>query len=136
MRLCFRKGDDSMSKKLPPAKDWRARSIDQWNTHTFFAYLQHAHREELKVDYFSAKGIKIDLSMIKRTFDEFGKEITKMFIDQCLKQYTSSSQYKVCTFWFMRTYMIAQVMPKAQEEYKRMQDVQVAAESNLDDLTF
>lgn len=124
-----------MAKKLPPAKDWKARDIKDWNTHTFFAYLCDAHRQRRGIDYFSAKGIKIDLSMIKRMFDEYGREETKMFIDECLKQYKGSAQFKVCTFWFMSTYMKAQVMPNVQLAMQR-QNMIAAEETEMDDIEF
>ncbi|PFJ08857.1 hypothetical protein COI90_32160, partial [Bacillus cereus] len=75
------------------------------------------------IDYFAAKGIKVDLTLIKRTFDEHGKEITKRFIDKCLKEYKGSPQYMVCTFWFMHTFMKAQIMPQLQIEQQRAQDM-------------
>ncbi|HGO9416648.1 TPA: hypothetical protein ACLBZX_005143 [Bacillus cereus] len=120
--------------KLPPAKDWQARNIEDWNSHTFFAYLQHAHRERRGIDYFAAKGIKVDLTLIKRTFDEHGKEITKRFIDKCLKEYKGSPQYMVCTFWFMHTFMKAQIMPQLQIEQQRAQDI--ADEEDYEELQF
>ncbi|MEI5921019.1 hypothetical protein WBU96_28205 [Bacillus albus] len=123
-------------KKLPPAKNWQERNIDDWNAVTFFNYLCDKHRELRGIDYFASRGVKIDNVMLKQMYEKHGKLETKLFIDQCLKEYKGSPQYKVCTFMFMRTYMIAQVMPKVQEGIKRSEEIKTASEANLDDLTF
>lgn len=122
--------------KLPPAKNWKERNINDWNAVTFFNYLCDQHRKVRGIDYFSSRGVKMDNVAIKQTYEKYGKEETKEFIDQCLKEYTGSAKFKVCTFWFMRTYMIAQIMPQVQESIKRRGDLQVAAEADLDDMEF
>jgi len=133
----YAKGADSMArKKLPPAKNWQERNIDDWNAVTFFNYLCDKHREVRGIDYFASRGVKIDNAMIKQMYEKHGKLETKLFIEECLKEYTPSPKYKVCSFMFMRTYMIAQVMPKVQEGIKRNEEIKTASEANLDDLTF
>ncbi|MCU5554882.1 hypothetical protein OCB15_18230 [Bacillus cereus] len=122
--------------KLPPAKNWKERNINDWNAVTFFNYLCDQHRKVRGIDYFSSRGVKMDNVAIKQTYEKYGKEETKEFIDQCLKEYAGSAKFKVCTFWFMRTYMIAQIMPQVQESIKRRGDLQVAAEADLDDMEF
>ncbi|WP_431819282.1 hypothetical protein LWL40_27560 (plasmid) [Bacillus thuringiensis] len=124
-----------MAKKLPPAKDWEARDIKDWNSHTFFAYLCDAHRQRRGIDYISSKGIALDLTLIKRMFEQYGKEETKMFIDQCLKQYTGNGRFKIASFWFMSTYMKAQVMPDVQLAMQRQKQIAVE-ETNLDEIEF
>lgn len=101
--------------KLPAAKDWKARSIQDWNAHTFYAYLRDMHKEIRGVDYFAAKGVRVDMSLIKQTYEELGKEITKDFITQALRQYKPRGNFKVCTFMFMYTYMRATIVPTLQE---------------------
>lgn len=124
-----------MAKKLPPAKDWQARDIKDWNSHTFFAYLCDQHRKRRGIDYISSKGISLDMTLIKRMFEQYGKEETKMFIDECLKQYSGGARYKIATFWFMSTYMKAQVMPDIQLAMKRREQTAVE-QDDLDDIEF
>lgn len=123
-------------KKLPPAKNWKERDIDDWNAVTFFNFLCEKHREVLGIDYFASRGVKLDNAMIKQMYEKHGKLETKMFIEGCLKDYTPTAKYRVCSFMFMRTYMLAQVMPKVLDSIKRMDELKIASEENLDDLTF
>ncbi|PFQ72420.1 MULTISPECIES: hypothetical protein [Bacillus] len=124
-----------MAKKLPPAKDWQARDIKDWNSHTFYAYLCAEHRKRRGIDYFSSKGITVDMTMIKRMYQKHGNEATKMFIDECLKRYTGGAKFKVATFWFMSTYMQAQVMPDVQLAMQR-QSMIAQEETEMDDIEF
>lgn len=123
-------------KKLPPAKYWKERDIDDWNAVTFFNFLCDKHREVRGVDYFASRGVKLDNAMIKQMYEKHGKLETKMFIEECLKEYKSSPKYKVCSFMFMRTYMLAQVMPKVLDSIKYIEELEIVPEDNLDDLTF
>ncbi|MEC0037228.1 hypothetical protein P4L29_22790 [Bacillus cereus] len=122
--------------KLPHAKNWRERNIDDWNATTFFNYLCDQHRIVRGIDYITKTTVKMDMILINQVYKKYGRLETKNFIDKCLKDYNGTAQYKICTFWFMRTYMLAQVMPQVQEGIKRTEDIQNALEENLDDLTF
>jgi hypothetical protein len=111
--------------KLPPAKDWQARHIDDWNAHTFYAYLRDMHREIRQLDYFAARGLKVDLSLIKQDYEAYGKIALKLFIEQALKEYKGTAKYMICTYNFMHTYMMAQVMPKIQVQEARQEEAAV-----------
>jgi hypothetical protein len=118
------KGSDNMAKeKLPPAKDWQARKIDDWNAHTFYAFLRDKHREIRQLDYFAARGLKVDLSLLKQDYEKYGKEALRAFIEQALREYKSTPKFMIATYQFMHTYMMVQIMPKVQ--------IQEAREANV-----
>jgi hypothetical protein len=126
--MAFERGDIMPKEKLAPAKDWKARNIDDWNAHTFYAFLRDMHREIRQLDYFAARGLKVDLSLLKQDYEAYGKITLKLFIEQALKEYKGSAKYMICTYQFMHTYMMAQIMPKIQvqairdEEGNEVQD--------------
>lgn len=127
------KGVDKMAKaKLPPAKDWEARNIEDWNAHTFYAFLRDKHREIRGLDYFAARGIKIDLSLLKQDYENYGKPEVKAFIELALKEYKGSAKFMIATYNFMHTYMMAQVMPRVQQQLSR--EAEAAVETDYDEL--
>ena len=96
--------------KLPPATDWRNRSIDQYNVTTFRQYLYDRHRELYGLDYVGA--VKRDCGMISGMIKQHDKATVKAFIDECFRQHRPSAQYPGINFWFMFTYKRDQVLPK------------------------
>lgn len=97
--------------KLPPAKDWRAREIKDWNATTFREYLVEKVHEKYGVKYVT-NSIQIESANIKRMYTEYGREVTKKFIDACLKEYRSTNPaYPYPTFLFMFSYMRERVLP-------------------------
>ena len=81
-----------MSKaKLPPATDWQARDINDWNTTSFRQYLYDRHRELYGLDYVGA--VKRDCGMISGMIKQHDKATVKAFIDECFRQYKPTTQY-------------------------------------------
>jgi len=100
-----------MSKpKLPPATDWQARDINDWNTTSFRQFLYDRHRELYGLDYVGA--VKRDCGMISGMIKQHDKATVKAFIDECFRQYKPSTQYPTLNFYFMKTYMSERVLPK------------------------
>ena len=95
---------------LPPATDWRNRSIDQYNVTTFRQYLYDRHRELYGLDYVGA--VKRDCGMISGMIKQHDKATVKAFIDECFRQYKPTTQYPTLNFYFMKTYMSERVLPK------------------------
>ncbi|PGN53952.1 hypothetical protein CN978_30080 [Priestia megaterium] len=100
-----------MSKaKLPPATDWQARDIEDWNTTSFRQFLYDRHRELYGLDYVGA--VKRDCGMISGMIKQHDKATVKAFIDECFRQYKPTTQYPTLNFYFMKTYMGDRVLPK------------------------
>ena len=95
---------------LPPATDWRNRSIDQYNVTTFRQYLYDRHRELYGLDYVGA--VKRDCGMISGMIKQHDKATVKAFIDECFRQYKPTPKYPTLNFYFMKTYMSERVLPK------------------------
>jgi hypothetical protein len=100
--------------KLPPANDWQARSIEDWNANTYRAYLYDQHKERLGRDYIG-KPVKVEAALISRMYKEHGKQVVKNFIDACFTAYKPSGGYTGCNFWFMYSYMRERLLPQVQD---------------------
>src|SRR5699024_9369432 len=51
-------------RKLPPAKDWQAPNIDDWNTTTFHAYLSDKHEDMFGCTYAPVRGCQAEKGII------------------------------------------------------------------------
>ena len=77
-----------MSKsKLPPAKNWRERNIEDWNAHTFQAYMAERHQELFGIDY-TTNNYGMENSHLKAFFTKYDCATLKRFIDACFADYT------------------------------------------------
>jgi hypothetical protein len=101
--------------KKPKAHDWKARNLEDWNTHTFMAYLKDKHEELFGIPYVS-RNIKQELGNLKYMIKNYGPVATKEFIDECFRSYTPTPQYPGLSFWFMFTYMKLSVLPRVLEK--------------------
>lgn len=100
--------------KLPPAHNWKEREIKDWNAVTFRAYLTELHEKEYKSKYFT-NSIRMENPCIKRMYTEFGKEVTKTFIDICFQNYKPRPPYRGVNFMFCYTYLRSKYLPLAIE---------------------
>jgi hypothetical protein len=112
-----------MSKRkrpaLPPAHDWRARDLADWNATTFAAYLAERHEDMFGIKYVAGNNVARERAMLKRMIDEYGPDVTKRFIDACLAEYKPTPQYPGVSFAFMYSYMRARVLPRVLAEAQR-----------------
>ncbi|UYZ12184.1 hypothetical protein A6764_00030 [Brevibacillus sp. WF146] len=108
------------NNRLPPAKDWRARPVETWNTASFTEYLRDRHTELYGIPYVPGRGgWRAEQGMIKRMIDEHGPEVVRRFIDGCFREYRPTREYPGVNFTFMYTYMRGRVLPKVLAEAKR-----------------
>lgn len=113
-------------EKLPHAKDWQARRIEDWNAQTFLAYLRAKHEERLSTQYIG-KPIAMESKLIKNMYEQYGRELTKEFIDACFLQYKPSGGYSGVNFHFMYTYMREYVLQRLLQR-KRSEAVAMPAQ--------
>lgn len=99
-----------MTNKLPPASDWQARFIDDWNTTTFHNYLSDKHSEIFGCEYVPFRGWQAEKGILGRligTRSKSGthsKELIKRFIDETFADYKPTKQYPGTSFGFMHSY--------------------------------
>jgi hypothetical protein len=104
---------------LPPAHDWRARDLADWNATTFAAYLAERHADMLGIQYVAGNSVARERAMLKRMIDEYGPDVTRHFIDACLAEYKPTPQYPGVSFTFMYSFMRARVLPRVLAEAQR-----------------
>ena len=96
--------------KLPPASDWRARDIDDWNTLTFTEYLKDKHREIFGIEYAPMRSWRMEQGQIGRLIGTARKEgthskaVVKRFIDEAFESYKPTPQYPGTNFGFIYAY--------------------------------
>src|SRR5690554_927724 len=96
--------------KLPPASDWRARAIDDWNTLTFTEYLKDKHRELFGIEYAPMRSWRMEQGQIGRLIGTARKEgshskaVVKRFIDEAFESYKPTPQYPGTNFGFIYAY--------------------------------
>lgn len=99
-----------MTNKLPPAKDWRNRDIDDWNVTTFTEYLRDKHREQFGIEYAPMRSWQLEQGQLGRLIGTRTKEGThskatvKRFIDEAFKTYKPTPQYPGTNFGFIYAY--------------------------------
>lgn len=125
-------------QKLPPAKNWEEREVKDWNAVTFHEYMRYLHKKHYGTSYV-AKNMAIQNKNIKRMYEEFGKEVTKRFIELCFKNYRPSNGYSGANFMFFYSYlkdrylpMAEQQLQKEQQREKRKDQVKEIDENELD----
>lgn len=100
----------SNSRKLPPASDWQARDIDDWNTLTFTEYLKDKHRELFGIEYAPMRSWRMEQGQIGRLIGTARKEgthskaVVKRFIDEAFESYKPTPQYPGTNFGFIYAY--------------------------------
>lgn len=97
-------------KRLPPASSWRERSIYDWNTTTFHAYMQDLHKELFGVDYVPFRNWQVEVGMLgnaigtKTKEGKYDKKVIKEFIDLTFHNYRPTPQYPGVSFGFLWSY--------------------------------
>jgi|SRR5690625_2329487 len=137
-----------MTKKLPPATDWQARDIEDWNTTTFTAYMQDKHRELFGCEYVPMRNWAMEQGMIGRLIGtrtkkgSHSKETVKRFIDEAFETYRPTKQYPGTNFGFIYSYrrnilqrIEAEELRKEQRKESEKPKQESMAEDELDRLS-
>lgn len=103
--------------KLPHAKRFDLREIDDWNVLTFTEYLKHVHEETYELPYIS-KNWNMERGMLKKSVGEYGRKATKDLIDESFKTHKSSPDYPGLNYWFIYSYKRKNLMPKILQKEK------------------
>ncbi len=99
-----------MTKRLPPANDWKSRNIDDWNTLTFTEYMKDKHREVFGIEYAPMRGWRMEQGLIGRLIGTkskpgtHDKAVVKAFIDEAFRTYKPTAQYPGTNFGFIYSY--------------------------------
>jgi len=98
------------TRKLPPASDWQARNIEDWNVTSFTEYLRDKHRELFGIEYAPMRSWRMEQGQIGRligTRTKVGthsKAVVKRFIDEAFESYKPTPQYPGTNFGFIYAY--------------------------------
>lgn len=100
----------SKTRKLPPARNWRDRPIEEWNTTTFTEYLKDKHRELFGIEYAPMRSWRTEQGLIGNLIGTKTKPrkvepaILKRFIDECFESYRPTKDWPGINFGFAYTY--------------------------------
>lgn len=125
-------------EKLPHAKDWRNRPIDDWNTLTYTEYLKDEHKRIFGIDYAPMRSWRIEQGMIGDLIGTKTKERTvsnalvKAFIDEAFATYTPNASYPGTSFGFSYSYR-RNILQRLQAEEMKQEQRKVS-EDNADSL--
>jgi len=125
------------TRKLPPATDWRARNVDDWNTLTFTEYLKDKHRECFGIEYAPMRSWQMEQGLIGRligTKSKAGthsKAVVKAFIDEAFQTYKPNAKYPGTNFGFIYAYR-RNILQRLEAEEKRKEKARAWAENNND----
>lgn len=115
-----------MTKRKPPAKDWRNREQSDWTIATFQAYLCDEHERHYGIKY-TARNYAVEGRWLKTMLAEHGAVILRKFIDACFAEYRPTREYPGLNFAFMFTYQRERVMPRVLAEVARGERAHEAA---------
>lgn len=96
-------------------RDWLNLPVDKWNVTTFRAYMAHLHQEKFGIPYVT-NNYAVEGRFIKDTFEKYGKEATKRFIERCFDMYKPTPQYPGINYGFMYSYMRQRILPQVLKE--------------------
>ncbi len=123
-----------MTKRLPDAKDWQARNINDWNTTTFTEYLKDKHRELFGIDYVPFGGTwRTEQGMLGRLIGTKAKAgthekaIIKRFIDETFEVYKPTRDYPGTNFGFMYSYRKYELQ-RLEADFNRRNQAEVKTE--------
>jgi len=127
-----------MTKRMPPATDWQARDIEDWNVTTFTEYMKDKHRELFGCEYVPMRSWRTEQGMIGRLIGtkakagSHDKAIIKRFIDETFEAYKPTPQYPGTNFGFMYSYRKYELQ-RIEAEEKRKQAAKVKTEEQAKD---
>ncbi len=119
-----------MTRKLPPAKDWRNRDISEWNVLSFTEYLKDSHREMFGIEYAPMRSWRMEQGQIGRLIGTARKEgthskaVVKRFIDEAFETYKPTRDYPGTNFGFIYAYrrnILQRLESEERSESKREQ---------------
>lgn len=129
--------------KLPPATDYRARDIADWNVSTFLAFIAETTREKYGVEYAPGGGGSKqtrwarERGMLKREQGKLGNAVLRKFIELCWREYRTNkpAEYPFPTVCFMLSFqdrLMTQAVAEVAKAERAAQVSSVTAEELTD----
>lgn len=119
-------------------KNWRACPLSKWNATTVRSYLQCLTQVRFKMGYIS-DNIRQENAIISQFIKQYGREVLKEFIRDCVKEYKPTKKYPIVTFGYMYTYQRKHILPaiikKRQAQEERLKELEAQKEMDFVDYT-
>lgn len=134
-----------MANKLPPAKAWRERNIDDWNTTSFHAYLEDLHTKLFGCDYRPFPSYVAEKGWLGDLIGTAGKNAkprtatnsdVKRFIDEAFASYVPTPKYPGTSFgwvWKYRANVWQRIQTEAVAQKRRKASAAQAQQSAMTD---
>ncbi|WKV24065.1 hypothetical protein PSYJYH_000030 [Bacillus phage PSYJ-YH] len=125
-------------QRIEVRKNWKACPLESWNATTVRSYLQCLTQHRFKMDYIS-DNIRQENAIISQFIKQYGREVLKEFIRDCVKDYKPTKQYPIVTFGFMYTFQRKHILPaiikKRQAQEERLKELEAQKEMDFVDYT-
>ena len=121
-----------MRTKKPKATDWKNRPIEDWNATTFKQYLVDQHQEKFGLPYM-VNNWKVHQKMIKDTYEKYGKDVTKEFIDLCFSKLKPRPPYFCLNFSYLYSYFRERFLNQAVINIQRKKYTENHNQTNQDE---
>lgn len=124
-----------MAKKID-SKDFRTLPVEKWNATTFREYINYLNTERFGIPSVTFN-IRQENGMISTFVKQYGKETTKLFIEECVRVYRPNANYPTINFAGMYSFMKGYELPrvlKRQQESAQANRAKVEAEELLKDI--
>lgn len=124
-----------MAKEKVDTKNWETCPIEKWNGTTFRNYIKHLNVQRFGIPSVTGS-VQIENSQIKNFTKEYGNEVTKRFVEECVKTYSGNNpQYPTVNFMFMIRYMKERNLPKVLGETVKQNKLQKLREQLKEEQT-
>ena len=114
-----------MAKAKIDKKDFRNLEVKDWNATTFREYIKHLNEERFGVPAVTFN-VRTENSMISSMIKEYGKEITKAFVEECVRKYKPNGNYPTVNFATMYSYMKGYELPRVLDAQRKKMVAQEA----------
>lgn len=117
-------------------KDFKNLPLSKWNSTTVREYIKFLNIQRFGVPSVTFN-VRQENGMISKFIKDYGIEVTKAFVEECVNKYRPNAQYPTVSFATMYSYMKAYELPrvlKAKYEADRLEQLKAKHTTTLENV--